>query len=51
MARRHVLGHRGVPAVARSAHVNGDALAGEEDLDRARGEPHLDLTPGEAVRH
>ena len=41
----------GVPAVARAAHVRGDALALEEYLDRPRRQAHLDRRPGMAIRH
>jgi hypothetical protein len=51
MARRHVIGDRGVPVIAAGAQVRGDPLALEKDLDGARRQPHLDLTAGEAVGH
>ena len=49
MARRHVIAHRRVPAVAAGPQMGGDPLAPGEDLDGARGEPHLDLAAREAV--
>lgn len=36
-------------AVAALAQIRGDPLAFEENLDRARRQPHIDLTAGEAV--
>lgn len=51
MARGHVLGNRGVPALAAAAHMRRNALALEEDLDGARGEVDLDLLAGKAIRH
>ena len=49
MTGRHVIGERGVLAVAARSHVHGDPLALGEDLHGAAGEPHLDLAAGEAV--
>src|SRR5436309_12434006 len=49
MAGRHVIGGGGVLAIAARAHVHGDALALDEDLHAAAGEPHLDLAAREAV--
>src|SRR5437764_7210811 len=51
MARRHVLGHRGVPIVAAGPQMSGDPLALEKDLDGSRRQPHLDLAAGKAMRH
>ena len=51
MARRHVLGHSGVPMVAAGPQMSGDPLALEKDLDGTRGQPHLDFAAGKAVRH
>src|SRR5215831_19631418 len=31
--------------------MSGNALALEKDLDRARGQPHLDFAAGKAIRH
>src|SRR6266487_857139 len=41
MARRHVLGHGGVPTVAAGAQMNGDPLALQKDLDGTRRQPRL----------
>ena len=49
MAGRHVIGQRGVLAVAASSHVHGNAFAPGEDLHGAAGEAHLDLGAREAV--
>ena len=49
MAGRHVVGGGGVLAVAARSHVHGDALALDEDLHGAAGEPYLDLATGEPV--
>jgi len=46
MARRHVLGHGGVPMVAACAQMSGDPFALQKDLDGARRQPHLDLAAG-----
>ena len=46
-----MIGDGGVPVIAAGTQMRGDALALEEDLDGARRQPHLDLAPGEAVRH
>src|SRR5438874_8332767 len=51
MARRHVLGHRGVPMVTAGAQMSGNPLALQEDLDGSRGQPHLHLAAGKAVGH
>jgi hypothetical protein len=51
MARRHVLGHRGVPAITGPPEMGGGALALEEDLDSAGREARLDLGPSEPVGH
>jgi len=40
-----------VPAIPAAAHVHGDTLASQEDLDRAGGEPSFDLAAREAVRN
>jgi len=49
MARRHVLGHGGVPTVAAGAQMSGDPLALQKDLDGTRRQPRLDLTASKAV--
>ena len=49
MTRWHVIGDRGVLAVAARSHVHGDPLAPGEDLDGAPGEAHLDLGAREAI--
>src|SRR5437588_2101571 len=49
MAGWHVVGGSGVLAVATRSHVHGNALALDEDLHGAAGEPHLDLAAREAV--
>src|ERR1700738_2181012 len=51
MARRHVLGHGGVPMITAGAQMSGNPLAPQEDLDGSRGPPHLHLTARKAVRH
>src|SRR5436305_4867696 len=51
MARRHVLGDCGVPMVAAGPQMSGDPLALQKDLDGSRGQPHLDLAAGKAIRH
>jgi hypothetical protein len=43
MARRHVLGHRGVPMVAAGTQMSGDPLALQKDLNSAR--PHTARRP------
>src|ERR1700750_2126139 len=49
MARRHVVRQSRVLAVATAAPMACDALAAEEHLNRAGGEPGIDLGPGIAV--
>ena len=51
MARRHVLGHRGVTVIviAAGAQMCSDALAFEKGFDGARRQPHLDFAAGEAI--
>ena len=49
MARRHVIGHGGVPVITAGAQMRGDPLAFQKDLDGARRQPDLDLATGEAV--
>jgi hypothetical protein len=49
MARRHVLGHGGVPMVTAGAQMSGDPFALKEDLDGTRRQPHLDLAAGKAI--
>src|SRR5580704_3142873 len=51
VARRHVLGHRGVTMVAAGPQMSGDPLALQKDLDGSRGQPHLHLVAGKAVGH
>src|SRR5271170_2581063 len=51
VARRHVLGHGGVPVIAAGAQMRGNALAPQENLDGPRRQPHLDFAAGEAVGH
>ena len=46
-----MLGDGRVLVIAAHAHVRGDPLALEEDFDRPRGQPRLDLGAGEAMRH
>ena len=46
-----MLGDGRVPVIAARAHVRGDPLALQEDLDRPGGQPHLDLGAGEAMRN
>ena len=49
MAGRHVFRYRRVFVIAAHAHVGGDPLALEEDFDRPRGQPRVDLGAGEAM--
>ena len=49
MAGRHVFRYRRVFVIAAHAHVCGDPLALEEDFDRPRGQPRVDLGAGEAM--
>src|SRR5271169_1740001 len=49
MARRHVLGHRGVPMVAAGPQMSSDPLALQKDLNSARRQPNLDFAAGKAV--
>src|SRR5258705_11609934 len=49
MAERHVFRYRRVFVFAAHAHVGGDPLALEEDFDRPRGQPRVDLGAGEAM--
>ena len=49
MAGRHVFGHCRVFVIAAHAQVRGDPLALEEDFDRLRGQPRVDLGAGEAM--
>src|SRR5438270_7318446 len=49
MARRHVLGYRGVPMLAARTQMSSDPLALQKDLNSARRQPHLDLAAGKAV--
>jgi hypothetical protein len=49
MARRHVLGDRGVPVVAAGAQMSGDPFAFQKNLDGSRRQSHLDLAAGKAV--
>ena len=51
MARRHVLGHRGVPMVAAGPQMSSDPLTLQKDLNSARCQPHLDFAAGKAVRN
>ena len=51
MAGGHVLGDRGVLAVARSAHVSGNALTLQEHLDSPRRQARLDGGAGMAMRN
>ena len=46
---RHVLRHGRVPAAADTAQMGGNALALVEDLDRACGQPRLDLVADQAI--
>src|SRR5271169_2444660 len=50
MARRHVLGHGGVPMVAAGTQMSSDPLALQKDLNSARRQPNLDFASGKAVR-
>jgi hypothetical protein len=45
-----VVGVRAVLAAHITALMGADALAAMDDLDRARGDPHLDLGPDQRVR-
>jgi hypothetical protein len=49
MARRHVLGHGGVPMITAGAQMSGNPLALQKDLDGSRRQPHLHLATGKAV--
>src|SRR5246127_1682734 len=49
MARRHVLGHGGVPMVTAGAQMSGNPLALQKDLNGSRRQPHLHLVAGKAV--
>ena len=49
MARRHVLGHGGVPMITAGAQMSCNPLALQKDLDGSRGQPHLDLAARKAV--
>src|SRR5580700_4100607 len=51
MARRHVLGDRGVPVVAAGAQMSGNPFAFHKDLDDSRRQPHLHLAARKAVGH
>ena len=51
VAGGHVLGHRGVLAIAAAAHMRGHALALDKNLDGPGRQPHLDLLLRKAVRH
>src|SRR5205085_3660404 len=51
MARRHVLGHRGVPMVAAGPQMSSDPLALQKNFNRARRQPNLDFAAGKAVGH
>ena len=46
----HVVGIRAVLAAHVAALMDADALAAMEDLDRARGDPHIDLGADQRVR-
>ena len=46
----HMVGVRAVLAAHGAALMGADALAAMEDLDRARGDPHVDLGADERVR-
>src|SRR5260370_25956308 len=46
----HVIGVRAVLTAYVAALMGADALAAMEDLDRARGDPHVDLGADERVR-
>ena len=46
----HMVGVRAVLAAHVAALMDADALAPMEDLDRARGDPHVDLGADERVR-
>jgi hypothetical protein len=45
-----MLGERGVPVVAAGAQMDCDPLALDKDLNGSRGQPHLDLAAGKAIR-
>src|ERR1700687_1767218 len=49
MAGRHVLGDGGVLVVAAGAHMRGNPLALEENLDGPHRQPRVDLRAGEAM--
>jgi hypothetical protein len=49
MARRHVLGHSGVPVVAACTQMSGDPFTLQKDLDGTRRQPHLDFAAGKAI--
>ena len=51
MAGRHVLGDGRVLVVAAGAHMRGDPLALEENLDGPHRQPRVDLGAGEAMGH
>ena len=51
MTGGHVIGERGVLAVAAPSYVRSDPLALDKDLNRATGEPHLDFAAREAIGH
>src|ERR1700730_12248331 len=51
MARRHVLGDRGVPVVAAGAQMSGNPFALHKDLDGSRRQPHLHLAARKAGGH
>src|SRR5438067_13911983 len=51
MARRHVLGHGGVPMITAGAQMSGDPLALQKDLNGSRRQAHLHLVAGKAVGH
>ena len=48
---RYVLRHGSVSAVVARAQMRGNALALQEDLDRARRQPRLDLGAGKEIGH
>src|ERR1700756_708971 len=47
-ARRHVLGHCGVPMVTAGAQMSGNPLALQKDLDGSRSQPHPPPAAGKA---
>src|SRR3954452_10281668 len=51
VARRHMLGHRGVPMVAAGTQMSSDPLTLQKDLNSARRQPHLDFAAGKTVRN